>query len=458
MTMKLLLFFGTSGARFLGLLLLSAGLSHSLNAAPASTNPDYTVSVFANAPKGLSNPDSITYYKGTIFIEYANGTQPAGTGGDSTIVQFSSTGKVLRTYRIPGKVDGLKYNPFDGKIWALQNEDANPSLTLIDPLSGTLKHYRYAAPTLHGGGYDDVVFLNGQVFISASNPNLQPPTPSAPNGQNIFPSIIKATIEGEQVEVEPVLMGNANLIEVTTGQSVVAQQSDPDSLKVDPSGNLVLDSQQDGDLIFLNAPGAPNQVGYRLHLSNGTSTQVTVDDSVFPTQASGTIYVADTPANVVYAVTSTVFPPNSAFSASDTTGVLGRVDLTTGQLIPVITGMQSPHGALFVPSLPEVRLDQVSSSAGAGSTESALLRVSRTGGVSQALPVFLSISDSETHESTSQAATIPPGASSTIVTVHFKPIGGSRRVVVSIQPDPNYNVVPDIVNTAVQALPEPLPR
>jgi hypothetical protein len=456
--MKLPLFFGASVAQFLGLFLFSAGLNQSLNAGPSSTNPDYTVSVFANAPKGLSNPDSITYYKGTIFIQYANATQPTGTGGDSTIVQFTPTGQVLRTYRIPGKVDGLKYNPFDGKIWALQNEDANPSLTLIDPVSGTLKHYTYAAPTLHGGGYDDVVFLNGQVFISASNPNLQPPTPSTPNGQNIFPSIIKATIKGEKVDVEPVLIGTATLIDVTTGKSVVAQQSDPDSLKVDPSGNLVLDSQQDGDLIFLNAPGSPNQVGYRLHLSNGAPTQVTVDDTVFPTQASGTIYVADTSANVIYAVTSTVFPPNSAFSASDTTGVVGRVDLRTGQLIPVITGMQSPHGALFVPSLPEVRLDQVSSSAAAGSTESALLRVSRTGGVSQALQVILSISDNETIESMSQTVTIPPGASSTIVTVPFKSIGGSKRVLVTIQPDPNYNVVPDILNTAVQGLPEPLPR
>lgn len=458
LTMKLSVFFSASAAQFLGLFLLSADLSQSLNAAPSSSSPDYTVSVFANAPNGLSGPDSITYYKGTIFIQYANGTTPTGGGGDSTIVQFSSTGKVLRTYRIPGKVDGLKYNPFDGKIWALQNEDANPSLTLIDPVSHTMKHYRYAAPTLHGGGYDDVVFLNGQVFISASNPNLQTPTSSTPNGQNIFPSIIKATIEGEQVEVEPVLMGNATLIDVTTGQSVVAQQSDPDSLKVDPSGNLVLDSQADGDLIFLNAPGAPNQVGYRLHLSNGAPTQVTVDDTVFPTQASGTIYVADTSANVVYAVTSTVFPPNSAFSASDTTGVLGRVDLTTGQLVPVIAGMVSPHGALFVPSLPEVRLDQVSSSAGAGNPESALVRVSRTGAVSKALQVFLSISDSETTESISQAVTIPPGASSAIATVHFKSVGGSKRVQVSIQPDPNYNPVPDIVNTAVQVLSEPLPR
>ncbi len=165
-------------------------------------------------------------------------------------------------------------------LWALRNEDSNAALTLIDPVLGTQKDYKFAAPTLHGGGYDDVVFLNGQVLISASNPVLQS------KGQNIYPSIVKATLVGNQVLVSPVLMGNAHLTDVTTGKSVVALQSDPDSLKVDPSGNMVLDSQADGDLIFLNGPGFPNQVGYRLHLSNGTSTQVTVDDTVFPTQAS----------------------------------------------------------------------------------------------------------------------------------------------------------------------------
>jgi hypothetical protein len=32
-----------------------------------------------------------------------------------------------------GKSDGLEYNPFDHKLWALRDEDSNPALTLIDP-------------------------------------------------------------------------------------------------------------------------------------------------------------------------------------------------------------------------------------------------------------------------------------------------------------------------------------
>jgi hypothetical protein len=128
---------------------------------------------------------------------------------------------------------------------------------------------------------------------------------------------------------------------------VVSLQSDPDSLKVDSTGDLVLDSQADGDLIFINAPGSPNQAR-RLHLSDGTATQITIDDTVFPTTPSGTIYVVDTKADTVYAVKSDAFQPGGAYSASDTKGILGKVDLSTGLISPIVTGMQSPHGALFV--------------------------------------------------------------------------------------------------------------
>ena len=461
--------YSLSGARIAQLSCIAfalLGFSQTVQAGPTSASPNYSVAVFANAPTGLTNPDSITSFQGTIWVGYQNSSQPLGSG-NSDIVQFDPTGKmVLKTFKVNGRNDGLKYNPFDGKIYALQNEDGNSFLILIDPVTGTMTNFTYSTPPAHGGGYDDIVFLNGQIFISASNPNLTAPSKSFPFGQNIFPSIIKATlVAGNQIDVSPVEMGNATLTDITTGQSVVSAQSDPDSLKVDPSGNLVLDSQQDGDLIFLNGPGFPNQVGYRLHLSSSSTTQVTVDDTVFPTQASGTIYVADTPANIVYAITSKVFPPNSAFtSATDSNNYEGRIDLQTGKITPIITGLQGPHGALFVSTLPEVRLDQVASS---GSL-TAVFRVSRTGDVSQALQVFLNINDNSSADpsssNTQKSVTIPTGASSATVSValdsksDFKEDGSKQSVVVSIQPDPNYQVQPVNLQTGVQVLSLPLPK
>lgn len=348
--MKRRLQFGARIAHLSCLAFVLLGFSQMVNAQPAVTNSNYSVAVFANAPAGLTNPDSITTDGGTIFVAYANATQPDGTGGETTIVRFSLSGQVMQMYTVEGKSDGLKFDPFDGKLWCLRNEDANPALTLVDPGTSIQADYSYAAAPAHGGGYDDVVFLNGQIFISASNPNTLPPTPQTPNGQNVSPSIVKVTLVGNQIVVSPVLFGNTTLTDITTGRPAVSQQSDPDSLKVDQFGNMVLDSQADGDLIFVSNPGLPNQVNRLLHLSNGSATQVTVDDTVFPTQASGTIYVVDTKADVVYAVTSNAFPQNSAFSASDTTGVLAQVNLQTGQLTSIVTGMKSPHGALFVPA------------------------------------------------------------------------------------------------------------
>ena len=306
--------------------------------------PPYTVTVFAAAPQGLTNPDSITTANGKIYVVYANATQADGTGGSSTIVEYSPTGKMLRTFSVIGKADGLKYNPFDHKLWALRDEDSNPQLTLIDPKSGDQDDFTYAQKPLHGGGYDDVVFTKDTIFISASNPTLDA------KGQNNFPSIVEARLVGNQVFVKPVLLGKASVIDIVTGQKVVVPQSDPDSLKVDSAGDLVLDSQADGDLIFINAADTENQAALRLHLTNGTTTQITVDDTVFPTAPSGTILVVDTKGDTVYAVTSDAFQPGGAYSASDSDGILGKVDLSTGLVTPIVTGMKTPHGALFVPA------------------------------------------------------------------------------------------------------------
>lgn len=441
---------------------LLVGFCELLQAGPTSTNPDYSVAVFANAPSGLTNPYSVTSYQGTIFVAYINKTTPTGKG-QSTIVQFSPAGQVLNMYQVAGQTERIKYNPVDHKIWCLRNEDAHPALTLIEPKSGSQVDLAYAAPTLNGGGYNDVVFLNGQNFISASNPKLN----SA--GQNIYPSLVKVTIVTDSlVYVSPVLLGNATLTDIKSGKPVVALQSDPESLEVDPSGNLILDSQADGDLILLNGPGFPNQVGYRLHLSNGSATQVTVDDTVFPTRASGTIYVADTAADIVYAVTNTVFPPNSAFSTGDNTGVLARLDLQTGKLTSIITGMMSPHGTLFVPTLPEVRLEQATTSPGPGGGLTGTFTVFRTGDTSQPLQVSMILVDSSQYDTTPimtlKSVTIPVGQGSFGFKLmldsksDFKEDHDSQAVKLYLAPDPNYNVQANWVDTGLQTLSLPLPN
>jgi hypothetical protein len=94
--------------------------------------------------------------------------------------------------------------------------------------------------------------------------------------------------------------------------------------------------------------------------------------------------------------------------------------------------------------------------------------VSRTGDVSSALQVFLNITASihtdPISSNTVKSVTIPVGAESTVVSLSLDTVkdlkedGSKQDIVVSVVPDPNYNVAPNIVQTAVQRLSLPLSK
>src|ERR1700730_17810024 len=427
----------------------ASGLYAQAQSSGVVAKPPYSVSVFASPPPAglkLQNPDSITTAHGNIFVVYANGTNPDGSGGFSTIVEYSPTGTMLTSFTVPGKSDGLKDNRYDHRLWALRNEDSNPMLTLIDPKNGNQTPYTYAvSPAPHGGGYDDFVFLNGEILISASNPTVNPA------GQNVFPSVGKVHLSGGKVFVAPVLWGNASLFDMATGKKVVSLQADPDSLKVDSAGDLVLDSQADGDLIFINAPGSPNQAALRLHLSNGRSTQITVDDTVFPTSPSGTIFVVATQGDTVYAVKSDAFQPGGAYSASDTKGILGKVDLSTGLVSPIVTGMKSPHGALFVSALSDVSVVRSDDLSLQGQNVDVAFKIERTGDLSKEIEVKYLVKDLASEKNENRAFTgsvrIGPGKSSAEIRVPITNIfeiiedGLTQEATVILQSGNGYNVV-----------------
>jgi hypothetical protein len=66
----------------------------------------------------------------------------------------------------------LRLDPTTHQLWALQNEDSNPNLMVIDPATGFTVKYTFADKPPHGGGYDDIVFTKGAVYLSAPNPTL----------------------------------------------------------------------------------------------------------------------------------------------------------------------------------------------------------------------------------------------------------------------------------------------
>jgi len=297
------------------------------------------VSTFAKSVKGkYTQPDSITFNSTDVFVGYGNNVATDGSDGkSSTIVDYTRAGKVVQTFSVKGHNDGLKIDPSTGLLWAMQNEDANPSLAIIDPASGKQTVYSFGAVPC-GGGYDDIVFDGAEVFLSCSNPAKNP---------NTGPAIVSVTLSGTNATVSPVLQGDASAVNKVTGKTVTLNLQDPDSMILDPAGVLVLDSQADAELMFVTNPDTPGQTVTVLPITFfGAPAQL--DDTVFPTTPVGTILVAARDAETVLAIKSSSFPPNSAFSATGDT--VSELDLSTGALSVVVNGPGgNSHGMAFIP-------------------------------------------------------------------------------------------------------------
>jgi hypothetical protein len=124
-----------------------------------------------------------------VFVGYGDGAAPDGSDGkSSTIIEYKPNGDIVTTYTLLGHNDGLRVNPRTNRLWAMQHEDGNPNLVIIDPKNQTQKMYTFG-PTPHGGGYDDIAFRGDDVFLSASNPS---------NNPKIGPAIVKAELTGGQ--------------------------------------------------------------------------------------------------------------------------------------------------------------------------------------------------------------------------------------------------------------------
>lgn len=306
----------------------------------------YSLSVFARGVTGkYKTPDSIAVSAGRVFVGYGDGTLPDGSDGKNTeVVQYNLAGAVEHVYSVPGHNDGLKVDPATHLLWALQNEDANPNLVVINPQTHQAKTYLFQAPPPNGGGYDDIVFRNGKVYLSASNPA---------NNPNNQPAIVQARLEGQSIAVTPVLEGNAQATNVVTGAVVALNLQDPDSMTLDPSGDLVLTSQADAELVVVRKPNTPGQSVLLIPLTSPYGAPQ-VDDTLFTPTEDGYILIADKSGNTVYALHRRAFTPGAAYSAaqgtsgSQTVGFVGRLDPEFGLLTPVVTGLGNPGGLAFV--------------------------------------------------------------------------------------------------------------
>ncbi|MGO9057174.1 MAG: hypothetical protein ACLQU2_07265, partial [Candidatus Binataceae bacterium] len=272
-------------------------------------------------------------------------------GGPSNLVEYDlSSGAVLQNLIIPGHLDGLKINPTTNDVWATENEDGNPTLAVINHTTGAFTIYKFS-PTLITGGFDDLVFsgpASADVFIVASS-QLNTTTPVIVQ--------IAGPLQSTNTALASTLPGAPSVVWniVTNTAETTDMIGDPDSMTLDPAFELVLDNRSDDSLYIARGKGAPNPV-LRVPLTlagkpvevNDTISTVSATTSVSST--AGIIYITDTTANAIYALTKPYFPPNEYYTAANVVNDVGLLDLGTGVVTPVVTGFQGVHGLAFSPT------------------------------------------------------------------------------------------------------------
>jgi hypothetical protein len=273
---------------------------------PVVAIPGYHVQLFtsANAPAGdrsagaktdatkISNPDSVVVAGGHVFIDYQNVTAKDGSDGKfSTVVEYNMEGEALKRWNIPGHSDGMRWNPSTKVLWTTSNEDGNPAFATIDPVGGIVTKYTFPAPP-HGGGYDDLYFLNGKAYVAASAPAVDP---------NVFPAVDEISLNANHtLSLKPILMGNATATDSISKQTVTLNLQDPDSLSTDGNGSLVLVSQGDSEIITISNPGTSSQAVSRLPVGDQ------LDDTVYPS-GRGRLLVVDAGGSTYWISRDTAF-------------------------------------------------------------------------------------------------------------------------------------------------------
>ncbi|HEY2597877.1 MAG TPA: hypothetical protein VGJ79_05290 [Candidatus Dormibacteraeota bacterium] len=316
---------------------------------PVAALPGYQISVFTQSDSRLivSAPDSIAVDGQNVFIDYQNVTakdcsdQTGSAPPSSTVVEYDMTGKILNHWSVAGHSDGMRIDPSTHLVWTTSCEDGSAKFATIDPTSGTVTPYTFP-PAPHGGGYDDLFFLKGSAFVAASNPSLDR------NGSNPNPAIDKIALgTNDTLTLTPVLKGNATAADLLNHNSTgPLTLTDPDSLGVDSSGQLVLVSQGDSELVFVNSPGMPQQKVSKM----AVGTQL--EDTVWPT-GPGRLLVVDGGSGVTYWIKASFAKGDIYTQSPNDSGVdnfVATIAPATGFETPIAIGFLKATGMVFVPN------------------------------------------------------------------------------------------------------------
>ena len=120
---------------------------------------------------------------GNLYVGFQNGVGSQGevapSGNlDSTLVELTPAGSVVKQWDLKGKIDGMGADSATGTVFATVNEDSKSSLYTVS--GGTVTHYTYTPSSLPNmGGTDAVSVDNGKILISASAPGTSGKAPAS---------------------------------------------------------------------------------------------------------------------------------------------------------------------------------------------------------------------------------------------------------------------------------------
>ena len=196
--------------------------------------------------------------------------------------------------------------------------------------------YTYAV-TSPDRGYDDVQFVNGQTYLSYTNPGADPNDTT--NAVIVAPTFNNVT---HVITTTPVLLASqANNI------------TDPDSLDLTTGGSLLLTGEGDGTLTTVTSPGPGQMVKVVNLVDAGGNALNNGDDTTFAPAGTSGLLVADPHDNTVYKLQGN-FTPGDYYGSVGTTGSVDLIDLNSGLSTPITTGLlptgANPHGLAFLPA------------------------------------------------------------------------------------------------------------
>jgi hypothetical protein len=187
------------------------------------------------------------------------------------------------------------------------------------------------------------------------NPNLAPYSTdgsgaTAQYGVNTGPVLYKVSLngDGKTFHSTPVLMSSTPATAIVGNSPVTLNMTDTDSSMIDPSGDLVVASQQDSEIVYIKNIGLPTQSVSVLNVTLYGNPWPLDDTRWSPATGTSVMLVSDPPTQLIYSIAATNgFPANTAFSAGQ--GTVLQTNTTTGDMTPIYVGMNNPHGLIFVP-------------------------------------------------------------------------------------------------------------